>query len=204
VAATGAAAGAATVIAGHFGLAAGVKARERAVPLWALMLATQWLDVVFAPLFIAKIETIDVIGGGGYGGGIIHADYTHSLVGAMVLSALFGLCGGLRWGRRAAGILGAVAFSHWILDLLVHRHDMPIWPGAPAGALRVGLGLWRWPLVTAAVELALVLWGGFTYFCAAVGVARAHDPSKLRRARIAGATVIVAGLLTLGMSVAGQ
>src|SRR6185312_2309379 len=29
---------------------------------------------VFVPLFIAKIETIDVIGGGGYGGGIIHAD----------------------------------------------------------------------------------------------------------------------------------
>src|SRR4051794_28494258 len=36
----------ATVIAGHFGLAAGIKARERAVPLWALMLASQWLDVV--------------------------------------------------------------------------------------------------------------------------------------------------------------
>ena len=45
--------------------------------------------------------------------------------------------------------------------------------------------------MTAAAELALVLWGGFTYLRAAVDVARAHDPSKLRRARIAGATVIV-------------
>jgi hypothetical protein len=192
------------VIAGHFGLAAGVKAREPAVPLWALMLATQWLDVVFVPLFIAKVETIDVIGGGGYGQGIIHADYTHSLVGALVLAALFGLVAGLRWGRRAAGVLGAVAFSHWILDLVVHRHDMPIWPGAPAGSLRVGLGLWRWPLLTAAAELALVLWGGLTYFRAAVAVARAHDPSKLRRARIAGATVLAAGLVTLGLGLAGQ
>jgi hypothetical protein len=193
------------VIAGHFGLAAGVKAREQTVPLWALMLATQWLDVVFVPLFMAKIETIEVIGGGpaGYGNGIIHADYTHSLMGAIALAALFGLAAGLRWGRRAAGILGAVVFSHWILDLLVHRHDMPIWPGAPAGAMHVGLGLWRWPLLTAAAELALVLWGGLTYFRAAVGVARAHDPAKIRRARIAGATVIAAGLVTLGLGVAG-
>jgi hypothetical protein len=193
------------VIAGHFGLAAGVKAREQTVPLWALMLATQWLDVVFVPLFMAKIETIEVIGGGpaGYGNGIIHADYTHSLMGAIALAALFGLAAGLRWGRRAAGILGAVVFSHWILDLLVHRHDMPIWPGAPAGAMHVGLGLWRWPLLAAAAELALVLWGGLTYFRAAVGVARAHDPAKIRRARIAGATVIAAGLVTLGLGVAG-
>jgi hypothetical protein len=36
------------MIAGHFGLAAGVKGRERQVPLWALMLATVWLDIVFA------------------------------------------------------------------------------------------------------------------------------------------------------------
>ena len=57
-------AGAATMVAGHFGLAAGMKAREPAVPMWAVMLATQWLDVVFVPLFAAKIETIEVIGGG--------------------------------------------------------------------------------------------------------------------------------------------
>ncbi len=194
------------MIAGHFGLAAGVKAREQAVPLWALMLATQWLDVIFVPLYLAKLETIEVIGGGapGYGNGIIHADYTHSLFGAIVLSGLFGLAGGLRWGRRAAGILGAVAFSHWILDLVVHRHDLPIWPAAAPRAPHLGLGLWRWTLAAAAAELALVLWGGFTYFRAAVAVARAHDPSKLRRARLAGATVLGAGLLTLALGLAGM
>ncbi len=193
------------MIAGHFGLAAGVKAREPAVPLWALMLATQWLDLVFVPLYIAKVETIDVIGGGaaGYGNGIIHADYTHSLVGAIVLAIVFAIPAGLRWGRRAAVILGAVVFSHWVLDLVVHRHDMPIWPGAAADAAHVGFGLWRWPVATAVAELALVLWGGLTYLRAAVGVARAHDPSKLRRARVAGATVIVSGLVTLALGVAG-
>ena len=193
------------MIAGHFGLAAGVKAREPAVPLWALMLATQWLDVVFVPLFLTHVERIDVIGNGpaGYGNGIIHADYTHSLVGAIVLSLVFALPAAWRWGRRAAAVLGAVVFSHWLLDLLVHRHDMPLLPGAPAGTPLFGFGLWRWPLVTAAAELALVLWGSLAYLRAAVATARAHDPARLRRARIAAGAVLVSGLLTLGLSVAG-
>jgi hypothetical protein len=116
---------------------------------------------------------------------------------------VFALPAGLRWGRRAAGILWAVVLSHWILDLVVHRHDMPIWPGASASAMHVGFGLWRWPMLAAAAELALVLWGGISYFRAAVSVARASDPAKLRRAQIAGTTVIVAGLITLGLGVAG-
>jgi hypothetical protein len=193
------------VIAGHFGLAAGVKAHRPAVPLWALMLATQWLDVVFVPLFLTHVERIDVIGGGqpGYGNGIIHADYTHSLVGALVLSLVFALPAAWRWGRQAATVLGAVVFSHWLLDLLVHRHDMPLLPGAPAGTPLFGFGLWRWPLVTAAAELALVLWGSVAYLRAAVATARAHDPTRIRRARLAAGAVLVSGLLTLGLSVAG-
>ena len=75
------------MIAGHFGLAAAVKAGRPAIPVWTLMLATAWLDVVFVPLYLSGIETVD---GAGYGGGVIHADYTHSLVGALVLAALFG------------------------------------------------------------------------------------------------------------------
>ena len=55
------------------------------------MLATVWLDIVFAPLLAAGVETIENVPGtsGGYGKAIIHADWTHSLVGALVLAALF-------------------------------------------------------------------------------------------------------------------
>jgi hypothetical protein len=89
------------MIAGHFGFAAGVKGREQQVPLWALMLATVWLDIVFAPLLAAGIESIENVPGtsGGYGKSIIHADWTHSLVGALVLAALFGLVAARPWGR---------------------------------------------------------------------------------------------------------
>jgi hypothetical protein len=70
------------MIAGHFGFAALIKAREPQVPLWALMLATVWLDIVFVPLYVAGVESIEMVPGthGSYGAGIIHADYTHSLL----------------------------------------------------------------------------------------------------------------------------
>ena len=54
-------------------------------PLWSLMLATVWLDVLFIPLLLLNIETIDTLPGGGYGNRVIHADYTHSLLGARAM-----------------------------------------------------------------------------------------------------------------------
>ena len=148
----------ATLIAGHFGFAALVKAREREAPLWALMLATVWLDVVFVPLFLAHIETIERAPGtrGSYGAAIIHADFTHSLVGASLLSVAFGWALGKRWGRRTGVVLALVAFSHWLLDLIVHRHDMPLLPGGAASQPRFGFALWQWPWAAAALEALLV------------------------------------------------
>ncbi|HZP19596.1 MAG TPA: hypothetical protein VFB16_05250 [Bauldia sp.] len=185
------------MIAGHFGFAAGVKARERPVPLWALMLATAWLDVVFVPLFLAGIETLEAAPdspAGGYGGAIIHADYTHSLLGAIVLSAILGAGAGWLWGRRAAVVIGLVAFSHWVLDLIVHRSDLPILPGDAGNLGRLGFGLWRYPTASMVLELAIVLIGSALYWRAAREVAGAV---RQTRADIAGATVLVSGIVVL-------
>lgn len=78
------------MIAGHFGFAALVKSGNGRFPIWALMLATEWLDVVFVPLLMTGIERIQSVPGrhGGFGNGIIHADYTHSFVGMLMLSAI--------------------------------------------------------------------------------------------------------------------
>jgi len=193
------------VVAGHFGLAAAVKAREPQVPLWALMLATQWLDVVFVPLYLAHVERLVPVAGtaGGYGKAVIHADYTHSLVGALALAALFALPALWRWGRRTAVILGAVVFSHWVVDLIVHRHDMPLLPGAPAGFPSVGFGLWRLPAAAALAELALVLWGAYSYGRAAVATTRSREPARLTRARVAAAALLLSGIVTLGLDLLG-
>lgn len=191
------------MIAGHFGFAAAVKARAPAVPLWALMLASQWLDVVFVPLLLLHVEGLESIAGarpGAYAAAIIHAGYTHSLVGAVLLSLFFGGAASLRYGGGGGLVLGLVSFSHWVLDLLTHRPDMPLWPGGSAPLL--GLGLWRWPTATALVELMLVAGGGALYWAAARRVA-GSDPAQRRRANLCGAVVVASGLVTLGLNVAG-
>ena len=100
------------MIAGHFGFAAIVKSREPLVFLWSLMLATVWLDIVFVPLFLAGIEKLEPVAGlrGGYGQHIIYADYTHSLMGALVLSAALGLMFGWSWGKPCACRAGICFF----------------------------------------------------------------------------------------------
>jgi len=191
------------VVAGHFGLAAAVKAKEPQVPLWSLMLATAWLDVLFVPLYIAGIERIEPApgtGGTGYGEGVIYADYTHSLVGALALGLLFGLVAAVPWGRRTGVVLGAVVFSHWVLDLLVHRGDMPILPGNLGDLPRLGFGLWQIPLAAAAAELALVAIGAMLYGRAA---ARRAGPAAGGRSRLAAGATFAVGVLVLGLSVLG-
>ena len=196
------------MIAGHFGLAAAVKARTPSIPTWTLMLACQWLDVIFIPLFLTGVERIEAVAGtqaGAYGGSIIYADYTHSLVGAALLAALFGGLAALRYGRRAGLVLALVAASHWLLDLPMHRADLPILPGNAGHLPRLGFGLWRSSVGSALLELALVATGAALYWRAASrAAATSADPAVRRRARLCGASVLAAGVLTLGLNVIGM
>ena len=112
-----------------------------------------------------KIETAKPVPGlsSGYGENIIYADYTHSLLGALALSAVFALIFGPLWGKRCAIVLGLVSFSHWMLDLIVHRHDMPLLPGNLGHLPRLGFGLWQFKTVSALMELLLVILGAWCY-----------------------------------------
>ncbi|WP_433237262.1 permease [Streptosporangium sp. CA-135522] len=192
------------MITGHFGLAAAVKSAERQVPLWALMLATVWLDVVFAPLFIAGVEYIEPVPGtdGGYGQGVIYADYTHSLLGALVIAALTGAVAAWRWNRRSGVAIGAVVFSHWLLDLVVHRADLPLLPGNLGGLPRLGFGLWQYPWVTVIIEAALLLGGTLLYWRAASRAASRPGGSR-RTATLTTVLIAVIGVVTLALDVAG-
>ncbi|WP_214324839.1 permease [Nonomuraea sediminis] len=179
------------MITGHFGLAAVVKSTQRSVPLWALMLAAVWLDVLFIPLMLAGVEHIDPVSGthAGYGEGIIHADYTHSLVGSLVISGVTGWVAARRWGRRGGVVIGAVVFSHWVLDLIVHRADLALIPGTGP---RLGLGLWRHPGATAAAEAALVLAGALLYWRSSV-----QEGTPKGRATLIALLLVAAGSITL-------
>ncbi len=190
------------MIAGHFGFAALAKSREPRVPLWSLMLATVWLDIAFIPMFLMKIETLEPVPGlhGGYGENIIHADYTHSLVGALLLSVVFGLIFGVRWGKRCAIVLALISFSHWLLDLVVHRHNMPILPGNLGNLPRLGFGLWQFRTASALAELLLVILGAWCYW-RAVSVVAAVAQRGRTRAMITAVLIFLCGVTVLALDV---
>lgn len=51
---------------------------------------------------------------------------------------------------RAASVIALCVLSHWLLDAIAHRPDMPL--GLSAGTAKVGLGLWNSVAATALVE----------------------------------------------------
>jgi len=183
------------MVAGHFGFAAMVKSRERSAPLWALMLATAWLDIVFVPLLLVHRESVQPIHAG-YAGLIIHADYTHSIVGMLALSAALGAMFLPRLGKRVALVIALVSASHWVLDLMVHRPDMPVLPGNLGNLPYFGLGLWNHPQAAACVELVLVAAGAIMYWRAAMDVSTRADRNG-RLASFSAAMIAAFGLLVL-------
>lgn len=190
---------------GHFGLAAGAKKWAPQLPLWTLFLSAYLLDVIFLFLWIGGVESLapmDPTHPNAYGGVLIQADYTHSLVGALLISAIAAWLGSRRWGRRGGTAIAAVTFSHWILDLLVHRPDLPILPGNLGNLPLLGFGLWEYPAVSILIEAALVIGGGSLYYRAVTQLPTSNDGQR-RRALTAGIVTGVLLLLLLAANVLG-
>lgn len=178
------------MMAGHFGLAAAVRAKSPEVPLWSLMLATQLLDIFFIPLYVLGVETLVPVAGDGYGGYLIHAYYTHSLLGALLIALLAGLLAKRYWGRRGGVVIGSVVFSHWLLDLLVHRADMPLLPGNWGDLPLLGFGLWNFPMVSFVMESALIAIGTAMYFRSTLTKSGVRKSTAVTKGLVMGALLV--------------
>ncbi len=195
---------------GHFGLAAAVKSTAPKVPLWALMLSTYLMDFVFIFLVAFGLELFAPIDPShpAYGQVSIHAYYSHSLVGALLIALVAGLLAAWAWGRRAGVVIGAVVFSHWILDLIVHRPDLPILPGNAGNLPLLGFGLWQLPIVTMIVELGLALGGAYLYYRRAEHAPASNGQRHTRALVASGITglllvlLLVADVLNLSIFIA--
>jgi hypothetical protein len=120
-----------------------------------------------------------------------------------ILSAILGGLAGLLWGRRPGIVIGLVAASHWLLDLFVHRADLPVLPGNIGDLPRLGLGLWRYPPVSFSIELALVLLGAWLYWRAANRVVKTEGTGGLA-ATIAASLIAIFGVLILWLDFTGS
>jgi hypothetical protein len=151
---------------GHFALALAAKPRAPQVSLPVLFAAAQFADLLWPVLVAAGLEHVRVAPGITAFTPLDFVSYpiSHSLVMLLVWGVLFGwICfavlGRKRGGTRAWGVVLGLVVSHWFLDFVTHRPDMPVYPGGPM----LGLGLWRSIPATLLTELALFAGGVFVY-----------------------------------------
>ena len=143
---------------GHFGVGFGAKSMARRASLGTLFLAAQFVDLLWPALVLAGIERVTISPGAT---AVVPLDFeyypwSHSLLAALVWAGLFALVYRLlRGSARTALVVGAVVLSHWVLDLVTHRPDLPLVPGGP----RVGFDLWASLPATLIVEGAIFLVG---------------------------------------------
>jgi hypothetical protein len=148
------------VLAGHYAPAYLLRVRFPTVPLLALFVAVQAVDIAFfvlAPLGIEHLA-VDPAARGPLAMELQSIPYTHSLTMTAVYTALL-IGTGVVARRSAIGLALAIAVgSHWAMDLIVHLHDLPL---TTAQEAKVGFGLWRYPMVSYLLEVGLVSASGW-------------------------------------------
>jgi len=149
---------------GHYGVSFAAKPVGPRVPLWVWFIAVQWLDVVWSVLVLLGIEKLRIVPGFTQANALdlYYMPFTHGLPGSIALSLIFGGTVALFTPEnhvRTALLVAAAAFSHWILDLVVHTPDLPLYDNTA----KVGFGLWQHVALSFPLELAVLGLGAWLY-----------------------------------------
>jgi membrane-bound metal-dependent hydrolase YbcI (DUF457 family) len=180
---------------GHIALGFAAKKIDARPSLATYLVACQLADVLWPVLLLLGLERVSIVPGDTAFTPLRFDSYplSHSL---LMLGVWGVLLGAIHWTRkrdgRVAALLGTLVVSHWILDFVSHRPDMPI---VPWGVRVYGLGLWNSVRATIAVEIAMLAGGLFAYLRAT----RAKD--AVGRLGIAGLIVLL--LFAYGASAFG-
>jgi hypothetical protein len=142
------------VFLGHIAVGLAGKRAAPSVSLGTWLASVQLADLLWPIFLLAGLEHVRIVPGITAFTPLDFYDYpiTHSLVGAAAWAAIFaGAWFAVRRERRAALLLQAGVLSHWVLDVIAHRADMPVLPHGPY----LGFGLWNSIPATLIVELTM-------------------------------------------------
>ncbi len=139
---------------GHFAVAFAAKRVAPRTSLGTLFIGAQFIDLLWPTLLLLGLErvridptlaSVPLV--------FTHYPISHSLAAVIGWSVLLGVVYfALTRYARGALVLAVLVLSHWLLDALVHRPDLPLLGG---GETLIGLGLWDFPVAAMAIELAL-------------------------------------------------
>ena len=148
---------------GHYAIALAAKKAAPQTSLGTLVLGAQFIDLLWPVLLLAGVEHVRLDPGNTVVTPLDFYQYpvSHSLTGVVLWAVVVGgLYYAFRRSRRGALVLGGVVLSHWVLDLLMHRPDLPL---TFSGKARAGFGLWNSLPLTLIVELGLFVAGAAVY-----------------------------------------
>lgn len=148
---------------GHLGLAFVGKKIKNPPSLAIMFVAVQLLDLLWPILVLLGIETFTIEPGNTVLTPLNFTfyPYSHSLLMSVVWSILFSIIYYVFTKNRNNSIfLGLLVFSHWVLDFITHRPDLPL---SPFSNIKLGLGLWNSPILEIILETGIFLIGIFIY-----------------------------------------
>ena len=151
------------MILGHYGLAFASKRIAPRASLGTLTFAAQWLDELWPLLLLAGVEHVQSAPGLMAANSLefVYYPFSHSLLMAVVWAAVIGAIYFVaRRDKKAALTVAALVVSHWLLDLPMHRPDLPL---APGSSTNLGLGAWNSVPLTIILELGLLSGGLASY-----------------------------------------
>ncbi len=148
---------------GHFAAGMAAKKIQPAISLGTFFLAAQFLDLLWPTLLVLGLEHVVISPGISTVTPLDFVDYpiSHSLLIVVGWSLLFGVVYYfITKNQKGALLLAALVLSHWVLDLIVHIPDLPLYPGASP---KVGFGLWNSAILTILVEGLIFIAGIIIY-----------------------------------------
>ena len=152
------------MLTGHYGPAFIIKAIDKKVALWMLFIAVQVPDIFWGTFILTCIEkarlNTELLSNPLE---LYYMPYSHGLLSSLIYSllavVLLLLFPYFRKNKASAWWIGAAIFSHWVLDFLSHRPDLPV----IGNTMKIGLGLWNYPLAAVIVEGGIFLGGAIWY-----------------------------------------
>jgi membrane-bound metal-dependent hydrolase YbcI (DUF457 family) len=173
---------------GHYAVALGAKRAAPNTSLGTLVMASQFIDLLWPVLLLAGVEHVRIDPGNTAVTPLDFYDYpvSHSLVGVLLWGVIVGgVYFALKRSWKSAAVVCLAVVSHWVLDLIVHRPDLPL---NFAGEARAGLGGWNSLPLTLVLELGLLAVGTYLY----AGATKARD--RIGSYGLAGLLVFLVGI----------
>ena len=158
------------MLIGHYGPAFIIKAIDKRVPLWGLFIAVQVPDIIWGILILLGVEKANINPSLTSNPlDLSYMPYSHGLLSCIVYSLLIvAILLLFKTKKQIAWWMGLAVFSHWLLDFLSHRPDLPVY----GDTMKIGLGLWNYPTLAVIVEVGIFVVGAIWYAVAVGGFKR--------------------------------